>query len=47
MERASKTVHTSGERKIGIREGATNEVSGVSADITTFMITIKRLGLEK
>jgi hypothetical protein len=49
VEGASKTVHTCGERKIGVGKGTTNEVSGVSADIATFVITIikKRLGLEK
>ncbi len=41
VERAGKTVHTCGERKVRIGKGATNEVSGVGANVATFVITIE------
>ena len=39
VEGTGKTVHTSGEGEVGVGEGGSDQVSGVSRHVTTFVIT--------
>lgn len=40
VQRTSKTAHTSTEWKVRIRQGASNQVSGVGTDVTTFVVAV-------
>lgn len=40
VQRTSQTVHGSAEGQVGVRQGTTHQVAGVSADISSFMVTV-------